>query len=122
MSFYSYRDFIDKNLVREIDNHVTQDGLLGLGTSSPAARLSVYSDGSGIEKLEMGVANGLGYVYNVTSRGFRRLVLLPSACLYEHLGALSEYDTSRATVGETTLRWGEAKELAVLGIAPPGVV
>jgi 2-polyprenyl-3-methyl-5-hydroxy-6-metoxy-1,4-benzoquinol methylase len=123
LSFYSYRDFIDKNLVREIDNHVLAELIYGsLDKHSIVEHECVYSDGSGIEKLEMGVANGLGYVYNVTSRGFRRLVLLPSACLYEHLDALSEYDTSHAKVGKTTVRWSGAKELAVLGITSSGVV
>jgi hypothetical protein len=43
----------------------------------------IYNDGSGTERLTMGVANGFGYVYTTTTTGFRRLVLIPNGVLYE---------------------------------------
>ena len=119
LSFHSYRNFIDKKLVREIEDPALAEIVYGALDKRPIVHHEcVYSDGSGVERLEIGSAHGLGYVYNVTSRGFRRIVLLPTACLYEHTARISEYENSRAALGKTVIRWEPLPEATALGIAP----
>lgn len=62
-----------------------------------------YINGSGTLRIRFGVAQGVGYIYQSTSRGYRELLLFPSVCLLEIIGKTREVrsalrNTTKASV------------------------
>jgi hypothetical protein len=77
-------------------------------------QVKLIRDGSGSERLIVGVANGLGYVYTTASSGFRHLALIPSALLYEKAHKMNEARGHREQAASVKYHWGDSKLLARL--------
>ena len=78
----------------------------------------VYRNGSGVLRTHMGVAKGLGYVYTSTSVGFRELIIIPSALIYENTQQLIDARVAAERYAEVRHAWGDAALLSRLSVDP----
>jgi hypothetical protein len=76
----------------------------------------VYNNGSGILRTYMGVARGLGYIYTSTSMGFRELIMIPSALMYEKVQEVIDARVGAQRYAAVRHTWGEAALLSRLSI------
>lgn len=117
LSFKAYPGFIDGTAYHLIEDMMIAEMVYAaLAKEEIYFQEAVYRDGSGTERLSMGVANGLGYVYTTASTGFRRLVLIPSALLYEKAHEMNEAREQREKAASVKYHWGDSKLLARLNI------
>jgi len=118
LSFQAYPGFIDGTAYHLIEEMMIAEMVYAaLAKEEIYFQEAVYRDGSGTERLSMGVANGLGYVYTTASTGFRRLVLIPSALLYEKAHEMNEAREHREQAASVKYHWGDSKLLARLNIS-----
>lgn len=117
LSFKAYPGFIDGTAYHLIEDMMIAEMVYGaLAKEEIYFQEAVYHDGSGTERLSMGVANGLGYVYTTASTGFRRLMLIPSALLYEKAHEMNGARAHREQAASVKYHWGDSKLLARLNI------
>ena len=117
LSFKAYPDFVDATAYHLIEDMKIAEMIYGaLKKEELYFHECVYNDGSGTERLTMGVANGLGYVYTTATTGFRRLVLIPSAVLYEKAHEMDEARGHAEKAGSVKYHWGEPNLLSRLNI------
>jgi len=77
-----------------------------------------YNNGSGVLRTHMGVAKGLGYIYTSTSVGFRELIMIPSALMYEKTQAVIDFRVGAEQYAAVRYTWGDAALLSRLAIKP----
>lgn len=117
LSFKAYPGFVDVTAYHLIEDMMVAEMIYGALTKEEIYfHECVYNDGSGTERLTMGVANGLGYVYTTATTGFRRLVLIPSAVLYEKAHEMDEARGHAEKVASVKYHWGDANLLSRLNI------
>jgi len=117
LSFKAYPDFVDATAYHLIEDMKIAEMIYGaLKKEELYFHECVYNDGSGTERLTMGVANGLGYVYTTATTGFRRLALIPSAVLYEKANEMDEARGHAEKAGSVKYHWGEPNLLSRLNI------
>jgi len=117
LSFQAYPGFINRTAYHLIEDMMVAEMVYGaLIKEEIYFQEAIYNDGSGTERLTMGVANGLGYVYTTASTGFRRLALIPSAVLYEKAHEMDEAREHRGKSASVKYRWGDPALLARLNI------
>jgi SAM-dependent methyltransferase len=67
---------------------------------------AAFNDGSGTERVEIGVASGLAYVYRTTSNAYRRLAFMPTVMFHEYVGEIGDlyqFHRSHASIGLRSL-------------------
>ena len=117
LSFKAYPGFVDVTAYHLIEDMMVAEMIYGALTKEEIYfHECVYNDGSGTERLTMGVANGLGYVYTTATTGFRRLVLIPSAVLYEKAHEMDEARGHAENVASVKHHWGDPNLLSRLNI------
>lgn len=117
LSFKAYPGFVDVTAYHLIEDMMVAEMIYGaLKKEEIYFHECVYNDGSGTERLTMGVANGLGYVYTTATTGFRRLVLIPSAVLYEKAHEMDEARGHAENVASVKHHWGDPNLLSRLNI------
>jgi hypothetical protein len=117
LSFKAYPGFVDVTAYHLIEDMMVAEMIYGALTKEEVYfHECVYNDGSGTERLTMGVANGLGYVYTTATTGFRRLVLIPSAVLYEKAHEMDEARGHAEDVASVKHHWGDPNLLSRLNI------
>ena len=117
LSFKAYPGFVDVTAYHLIEDMMVAEMIYGALTKEEIyLHECVYNDGSGTERITMGVANGLGYVYTTATTGFRRLALMPSAVLYEKASEMNEARGHAEKVASVKYRWGNASLLSRLNI------
>ena len=117
LSFKAYPGFVDVTAYHLIEDMMVAEMIYGaLKKEEIYFHECVYNDGSGTERLTMGVANGLGYVYTTATTGFRRLVLIPSAVLYEKAHEMDEARGHAENVASVKHHWGDSNLLSRLNI------
>jgi SAM-dependent methyltransferase len=77
-----------------------------------------YNNGSGILRTHLGVAKGLGYIYTSTSVGFRELIMIPSAVMYEKMQEVIDARVEAERFATVRHTWGDAALLSRLSIDP----
>lgn len=84
LSLYSYPEFAKLECCHAIENdHVAELLYEALDKQPLYVEEAEYRNGSGTLMTYVGVAGGIGYVYRTTTRGYRRLYLVPSIALSE---------------------------------------
>ena len=117
LSFKAYPGFVDLTAYHLIEDMMIAEMIYSaLAKEEIYFHECVYNDGSGTERLTMGVANGLGYVYTTATTGFRRLVLIPSAVLYEKAHEMNEARGHAEKAGSVKYHWGDPNLLSRLNI------
>lgn len=117
LSFKAYRDFLTMAGLCAIQDPVVAELMYGaLEKADLYVQESVFHDGSGTERVHVGVANGLGFIYTTTTRNFRLLHMLPSALMSEKMAEIHKLRAVRAQHAGVSCRWGDRKLLAQLGI------
>jgi hypothetical protein len=117
LSFKAYPGFVDVAAYHLIENTMVAEMIYSaLAKEEIYFHEAVYNNGSGTERLTMGVANGLGYVYTTATTGFRRLVLIPSAVLYEKSLEMDEARGHAEKVATVKYHWGDPNLLSRLNI------
>ena len=117
LSFKAYSGFVDVTAYHLIEDMMIAEMIYSaLAKEEIYFHECVYNDGSGTERLTMGVANGLGYVYTTATTGFRRLVLIPSAVLYEKAHEMNEARGHAEKAGSVKYHWGDPNLLSRLNI------
>ena len=117
LSFRAYPGFVDVTAYHLIEDMMIAEMIYSaLAKEEIYFHECIYNDGSGTERLTMGVANGLGYVYTTATTGFRRLVLIPSAVLYEKANEMNEARGHAEKAGSVKYHWGEPSLLSRLNI------
>jgi SAM-dependent methyltransferase len=117
LSFKAYPGFVDVTAYHLIEDMMVAEMIYGALTKEEIYfHECVYNDGSGTERLTMGVANGLGYVYTTATTGFRRLALIPSAVLYEKAHEMDEARGHAEKVASVKYHWGDPNLLSRLNI------
>ena len=117
LALHSYKDFLKNKSLNIIED--TWLAELVFGSLNHQELLSIvarYRDGSGTEKVLVGISGGLSYVYTTTSRKYRRLVLLPGICLHEQVNLLIELIAARKETCDVELILGDSKLFAIVGI------
>ena len=118
LSFKAYPGFVDLTAYHLIEDMMIAEMIYSaLAKEEIYFHECVYNDGSGTERLTMGVANGLGYVYTTATTGFRRLVLIPSAVLYEKAHEMNEARGHAEKAGSVKYHWGDPNLLSRLNIS-----
>ena len=117
LSFEAYPGFIDTTAYHLIEDKMVAEMIYSALTKEEIYfHECIYNDRSGTERLTMGVANGLGYVYTTATTGFRRLVLIPSAVLYEKVNEMDEARGHAEKVASVKYHWGDPNLLSRLNI------
>jgi SAM-dependent methyltransferase len=117
LSFQAYPGFINRTAYHLIEDLMVAEMVYGaLIKEEIYFQEAIYNDASGTERLTMGVANGLGYVYTTSSTGFRRLALIPSAVLYEKAHEMDEARVHAEKVASVKYHWGDSNLLSRLNI------
>ena len=117
LSFSAYPGFVDATAYHLIEDIMVAEMIYSaLAKEEIYFHECIYNDGSGTERLTMGVANGLGYLYTTTTTGFRRLVLIPSAVLYEKAHEMVKAREHAEKAGSVKYHWGEQTLLSRLNI------
>lgn len=117
LSFQAYLNFkSDSSLTRMKDEQIAEIIFSSLDKEEIYFEQVEYMDGSGILQIRIGVASGLGYIYQTTTRGFRELILVPSIALHEKVEEIIDERTNRYSVAEVSYSWGKDKTLTRLGI------
>lgn len=117
LAFKAYPGFLNITAYHLIENAMIAELIYGaLVKEEIYFQESIYKNGSGTERLCMGVANGLGFVYTTATTGFRRLVLIPSAILYEKAHEMDEARGHAEKVALVKHHWGDPKLLSRLNI------
>ena len=117
LSFKAYPIFKDHSSITVIkDAHIAEIIFSSLDKEEIYFEQVKYVDGSGILHMRIGVAGGLGYIYQTTTRGFRELILVPSIALHEKVEEIIDERTNRYSVAEVSYSWGKDKTLTRLGI------
>ena len=117
LALHSYKDFLKNKSLNIIED--TWLAELVFGSLNHQELLSIvarYRDGSGTEKVLVGISGGLSCVYTTTSRKYRRLVLLPGICLHEQVNLLLELIAARKETCDVELILGDSKLFAIVGI------
>jgi CBS-domain-containing membrane protein len=118
LSFKAYPGFVDLTAYHLIEDMMIAEMIYSaLAKEEIYFHECIYNDGSGTERLTMGVANGLGYVYTTATTGFRRLVLIPSAVLYEKAHEMNEARGHAEKAGSVKYHWGDPNLLSRLNIS-----
>jgi 2-polyprenyl-3-methyl-5-hydroxy-6-metoxy-1,4-benzoquinol methylase len=105
LALAAFRKFPVKGCLNITDGNSAELLFTSLARSDMVLREFHYNDGSGTLRVHIGTANGLGYIYQTTSRGFRELSVFPSICLSEHMTKMLARMESLApfTTAKTTL-------------------
>ena len=117
LALHSYKDFLKNGSLNIIED--TWLAELVFGSLNHQELLSIvarYINGSGTEKTLIGVSGGLSYIYTTSSRKYRRLVLLPSFCLYEQVNSLLALIAARKETCDVDLILGDSNLFAIVGI------
>lgn len=84
LSLYCYPEFAKLECCHAMENdHVAELFYEALDKQPIYVEKAEYRNGSGTLMTYVGVAGGIGYVYRTTTRGYRRLYLVPSIALSE---------------------------------------
>jgi SAM-dependent methyltransferase len=117
LALHSYKDFLNNESLKIIDDALLAELLFGsLNQRELISIVARYKNGSGTEKVFVGISGGLSYVYTTTSRKYRKLVLLPSFCLHEQVSSFLELVAARKETCDVVLTLGEDKLFDIVGI------
>ena len=117
LAFHSYKNFLKNGSLNIIEDTWLAELVFGsLNHQELLSIIARYRNGSGTEKVFVGISGGLSYVYTTTSRQYRRLVLLPSICLHEQVNLLLELIAARKETCDVELILGDSKLFAIVGI------
>jgi len=117
LALHSYKDFLKNGSLNIIEDSLLAELVFGsLNHQELISVVAHYKNGSGTEKVFVGISGGLSYVYTTTSRKYRRLVLLPSICLHEQVNLLLELIEARKETCDVDLTLGDSKLFAIVGI------
>lgn len=117
LSFKAYLNFIsDSSLTVIKDADIAEIIFSSLNKEEIYFEQVKYLDKSGTVQIRVGVASGLGYIYQTTTRAFRELILVPSIALHEKVEEINKSRAIRKKVAEVSVSWGNDKTLTRLGI------
>ena len=117
LSFKAYPGFVDLPAYHLIEDTMVAEMIYSALTKEEIYfHDCVFNDGSGTERLSMGVASGLGYIYTTATTGFRSLALIPSAVLYEKAHQMDEVREHKEKFATVKYHWGDANLLSRLNI------
>lgn len=117
LAFKAYAEFLELPGVSIIEKDMLAELFYGaLDKQEIFFQESVFNDGSGIERTYLGVARGVGYLYITTSRGYRRLALLPSALIHEKIAEMPKLLAARRQRAEVAHRWAQHSLLQRFGV------
>ena len=107
LAFFSYKDFFkEAAYLTKIENDYIAELLYGgLDKSVIYEQESVFNNGSGTERLEVGLAKGLGYEYTTTNQGYRRLSIFPAFCMQERVGVIEDFRKNRELGCKVSFKW-----------------
>ena len=66
---------------------------------------SVFNNGTGTERLEVGVSKGLGYEYTTTNQGYRRLAIFPAFFMPERVSIIEAFKKNRELGCQVSFKW-----------------
>ncbi len=119
LSFRSYPAFGQNKLLHKIEDvRLAEIFYEAMDKQELYFHELVYRNGSGILRTHMGVAKGLGYIYTSTSVGFRELIIIPSALIYEYTQQLIDARVGAERYAEVRHTWGDAALISKLSIDP----
>ncbi len=119
LSFSAHLDFKEARTLSVIENMMIAEIIYGsLNWEEIYFQEQIYHNGSGTMRIEIGLAGGLGYVYETATTGFRKLTLVPSIALIEKVTELLEKRRDIERYAELNIRWGRADTLKRLSVAP----
>jgi SAM-dependent methyltransferase len=117
LALHSYKNFLKNGSLNLIEDALLAELVFGnLNHQELISIIAHYKNGSGTEKVFVGISGGLSYIYTTTSRKYRRLVLLPSFCLYEQVNSLLELISARKETCDVDVILGDSKLFAIVGI------
>lgn len=117
LALHSYKDFLKNGSLNIIEDALLAELVFGsLNQQQLFSIVARYRNDSGTEKTLVGVSGGLSYIYTTSSRKYRRLVLLPSFCLYEQVNPLLELIAARKETCDVDVILGDGKLFAIVGI------
>ena len=117
LAFHSYKNFLKNGSLNIIEDTWLAELVFGsLNHQEMLSIIARYRNGSGTEKVLVGISGGLSYVYTTTSRQYRRLVLLPSICLHEQVNLLLELIAARKETCDVDITLGDSNLFAIVGI------
>ena len=117
LALHSYKDFLKNGSLNIIEDALLAELVFGsLNQQQLLSIVARYRNDSGTEKTLVGVSGGLSYIYTTSSRKYRRLVLLPSFCLYEQVNPLLELIAARKETCDVDVILGDSKLFAIVGI------
>lgn len=119
LSFLAYLDFREARTLSVIENMKIAEIIYGsLNREEIYFQEQIYHNDSGTMHIEIGLAGGLGYIYETATTGFRKLTLVPSIALDEKVNELLEKRRDIERYAELNIRWGRAGTLERLSVAP----
>lgn len=117
LAFMGYRNFTKQGGYQEISEpHSAELIYSGLAKLNLYEQQSVFRNGSGTERMEVGLAGGLGFVYQTTSNGVRRLTIFPSVLLGDHLKKIVSEIPEREKTADVSMNIENREALKRLGI------
>jgi SAM-dependent methyltransferase len=117
LSLYSYPEFAKLECCHAIENnHVAELFYEALNRQPLYVEEAEYHNGSGTLMTYVGVAGGIGYVYRTTTRGYRRLYLVPSIALSEKAEEIVATRRSSESFADVTYTIHNEELIQSLGI------
>lgn len=107
LAFFCYKDFFKEAVyLTKIENDYIAELLYnGLDKTLIYEQESVFNNGSGTERLEVGLAKGLGFEYTTTNKAARRLSIFPAFCIQERVEMIEVFRKNRELICKVSFKW-----------------
>jgi hypothetical protein len=116
LAFAAYKKFPDINISDDNSAELLYEAL---DRSEVLLLEFVYNNGSGILRIHMGLAGGVGYIYRTSSLGSRKLSVFPSVFLNEYLKKSQDDIAKMLPFTTFTEKWANNHLQEQLQINPP---
>ncbi len=112
LSLYGFKAFLNHFPKEVSDWSIAEMLFASLDPKEIAVTIrATYRDGSEVHLFQVGAAKAIGFIYQTSSGGYRKLTLMPVCCLPEILPTFEEIETNLSSQAEVVINWNSSSTL-----------